>query len=50
MYIVFKCRRVIFEWEGLGLKSFQNDTSLSLIFSINIVNISHIINMDHDYG
>ena len=29
MDLVFECRRVVFEWEGFGLESFQNDTSLS---------------------
>ena len=30
--LAFGCRRVVFEWEGFGLESFRNDTSLSLIF------------------
>jgi len=28
--LVFECRMLIFEWEGFGLESFWNDTSLSL--------------------
>ena len=34
--LVFRCRRVVFEWEGFGLESFQNDTSLSLSLSISL--------------
>ena len=29
MDLVFKCHRVIFEWEGFGLESFWIDTNLS---------------------
>ena len=34
MNLTFRCRRVVFEWEGCGLKSFRNDTSLSLSLSL----------------
>ena len=27
--LAFRCRRDVFEWKGVGLESFQNDTSLS---------------------
>ena len=30
MNLAIERRRVVFEWEGLGLESFRNDTSLSL--------------------
>jgi len=29
MDLAFGCRRIVFEWEGFGLESFWNDTSLS---------------------
>jgi len=32
MDLAFGCRRVAFEWEGFGLESFRNDTSLSSFF------------------
>ena len=34
--IAFECRRIVFEWEGFGLESFQNDKSLSLSLSLYI--------------
>jgi len=30
MDLAFRCRRVVFEWEGFSLESFRNDTSVSL--------------------
>ena len=35
MDLAFGCRRVVFEWEGFSLESFQNDTSLSLILLLD---------------
>jgi len=34
MYLVFECRRVIFEWEEFDFKYFRNDTSLTIYMHI----------------
>ena len=33
MDLVVECRRVVFEWEGFGLESFRNNTTLSYIYT-----------------
>jgi len=34
MDLAFEYRRVVFEWDGFGLESFRNDTSLSHVNSV----------------
>jgi len=34
--LAFRCRKVVFEWEKLGLESFRNDTSVYIYAHLSL--------------